>query len=241
MTVQGEPGPGLREQMALRIDRLDGERLVLDGYGLARGFFLGDPSSVAPGSYDSLAGRGVRDQITSADITAINTTMRARSPHRSWEQIANRDLEWLAAIDPDLDLLATDDAQWREADGARLSQLALRDAIGPGRGPSVATKILHLKRPRLFPVVDDFVAVMLGSNMPADATPTRRAEIAWTLMAHLREQGRANLETLNGIRDELHRLGIARPLVRILDAIVWFSHPAAGVPGTAREIAVHVD
>jgi hypothetical protein len=60
-------------------------------------------------------------------------------------------------------------------------------------------------------------------------------------MAHLREQGRANLETLNGIRDELHRLGIARPLVRILDAIVWFSHPAAGVPGTAREIAVHVD
>ena len=240
MTSQHEPSIDQRERMVLRIDRLDGERLELDGYGLARGFFRGDPSSVALGAYDSLAGRGVRDQITTADITAINTTMRARSPHRSWDPIANRSLDWLAAIDPALDLLATDDAQWRGANGTRLAQLALGDAIGPGRGPAVATKVLHLKRPRLFPVLDGFVGVMLGINMPDDATPTRRAELAWTLMAHMREQGRANLEALTAIQVELHARGIARPLVRILDAIVWFSHPAAGVPGAAREIIVRV-
>ena len=122
--------------------------------------------------------------------------MRARSSHRHWEPIANRDLDWLAAIDPKLDLLTSDDEHWQRAHGANLSQNALRDTIGPGRGPSVATKVLHLKRPRLFPVLDDFVAVMLGINMPPDAPPARRAELAWRPMARLREQGRANLDSL---------------------------------------------
>jgi hypothetical protein len=39
------------EQVTLRIDRLDGEHLVLDGYGLASSFFLGDPSSIARRSW----------------------------------------------------------------------------------------------------------------------------------------------------------------------------------------------
>jgi hypothetical protein len=228
------------EQMTLRISRLDGEHLVLDGYGLARSFFLGDPSSIAPGSYDSLAGRGARDQITTADITAINTTMRARSSHKNWEEIANRELDWLVAIEPTLDLLATDDEQWRDAHGAQLSNTALRATIGRGRGPSVVTKVLHLKRPNLFPVLDDFVAVMLGMNMPGDASPGRRAEIASVLMTHLREQGRANLSALTAIQSRLRAEGISRPLVRILDAIVWFAHPASGVPGATREITVRV-
>ena len=86
------------------------ERLGLDGYGL-RGSLSRRSRLGRSRAYDSLARRGVRDQITTADITAINTTMRARSPHRSWDPIANRSLDWLAAIDPALDLLATDDAQ----------------------------------------------------------------------------------------------------------------------------------
>lgn len=226
-----------REQMILRISRLDGEQLVLDGYGLASSFFLGDPSSIAPDSYDSLAGQGARDQVSTADITAINTTMRARSSHKNWEAITNRDLDWLAAIEPTLDLLATDNERWREADGAGLATIALREMIGPGRGPSVATKVLHLKRPNLFPVLDDFVAVMLGINMPDDA---RRAEIAWTLMEHMRDQGRANLTALTAVQACLRDQGISRPLVRILDAIVWFSHPASGVPNATRQITVRV-
>jgi Family of unknown function (DUF6308) len=229
-----------REQMTLRIGRLDGEGLVLDGYGLASSFFLGDPSSIAPDSYDSVAGRGARDRIITADITTINTTMRARSRHKHWETITNRELDWLAAIEPTLDLLATDDEQWRDADGARLSTTALGATIGRGRGPFVATKVLHLKRPNLFPVLDDYVAVMLGINMPDDASAVRSVEIASTLMAHMREQGRANLPALSAVQARLRRQGINRPLVRILDAIVWFSHPASGVAGVSREITVRV-
>ena len=228
-----------RDDTTLRIERLDGEQLVLDGLGLARGFFLGDPSSIAAGSYDSLAGRGERDRITTADIQAINRTMRARSAHESWQPLLDRDLIWLAALDLKLDLIGAAEADWQAADGERLAITALTETIGHGRGPSVATKVLHLKRPRLFPVLDDFVAVMLGVNMPTDPTP-RRTEIAAGLLVHLRAQGRANLQQLEAIRRILSIEGVDRPLVRILDAILWFSHPAAGVPSAARQIAVSV-
>lgn len=223
----------------VRIARVDHEHLVLDGLGLALAFFAADPSSAGTHSFDSLAGRGVLNQITIEDVTAINSTMRARSSHARWTPIANRDLDWLVAIAPDLDLLG-DETRWRQADGPALARAALAGAIGPGRGPSVATKVLHVKRPHLFPVLDAFVAQMLGVNMPDDGSHARRVEIAWTLMAHLREQGRANLPALVAIKARLSEHGFDRPLVRILDAIVWYSHPAAGVPGASREIAVRV-
>ena len=115
---------------------------------------------------------------------------------------------------------------------------ALTAAIGDRRGPSVATKVLHLKRPRLFPVLDGLVATMLGVNMPEDAPHSRRVQISVGLLLHLRAQGRANLHQLQTIRALLNADGVDRPLVRILDAIVWFAHPAAGVPNAVREISV---
>ena len=195
--------------MVLRIDRLDGERLVLDGYGLARGFFLGDPSSVAPGAYDSLAGRGVPDQITTADITAINTTMRARSPHRSWDPIANRSLDWLAAIDPALDLLATDDAQWRGATArACAARAGGRDRSVPrssggnqGPAPQAAAAVPGPRRLRRRDArhqhADDAHHTPRPARLDADGA--------------LREQGRANLEALTAIQVELTRVALLGP------------------------------
>jgi hypothetical protein len=118
------------DDTTLRIERLDGERLILDGLGLARGFFLGDPSSIAVGSYDSLAGRGERNRITPADIQAINRTMRARSAHESRQPVLDRELEWLAELDPDLDLIAAGTDDWQAADGDRLAITALTETIG---------------------------------------------------------------------------------------------------------------
>lgn len=222
----------------IAVERLDGERLVLDGLGLARAFFQGDPSSIAQGSYDSLAGRGYRDMITTADLQAINRTMRARSSHRSWGSLLNRHLDWLASLDPELDLIESDASEWRAADGEHLVRTALTATIGPYRGPSVATKVLHLKRPRLFPVLDDLVAVMLGVNMPSDAPAPRRVEVAMELLLHLREQGRRNIAALREIQGSLREDGIERPLLRVFDAVLWFSHPAAGVPGVTRELRI---
>jgi hypothetical protein len=212
------------------IERLDGgPRLVIEEpAALAFYFFSTDASSVGADAYDSRAGKGEPNRITSDDIRAINQTMRARSPHSAWEALtgAVEELPWLAAIDPTWDLIATDDETWKAVGGADLLAAAIQASVGPYRRLSVATKVLHLKRPRLFPVLDSLVVELIGGL----------AEVAHSarLLVHLREQGRANLASLAAIQRTLanHPARYERSLVRILDALLWSSHPTAGIaPG----------
>jgi hypothetical protein len=67
-----------KPDFTIRVERIDSELLVIDGLALARGFFTGDPGSIAEGGYDSLAGHGNPHRIEVADIVAINT-MRAQA------------------------------------------------------------------------------------------------------------------------------------------------------------------
>jgi hypothetical protein len=228
------------DPVLLTIERLDRELLVLDGFALAGAFFRRDPSSVGDDSFDARAGQGDPHQITLDDIGTINRSMRARSHPGRWTPVLAQELSWLEAIPETLDLLEADDGLWDAENGSALVTNALLGAVGAGRGPSVVTKVLHLKRPRLFPVVDKLVAEMLGVNAPTDAPAARRAEIAADIVLRLRREGRANLAELHEIRDRLAADGIVRPLVRILDAIVWFAHPATGVAGVRRRLRVDV-
>lgn len=212
----------------LHIERLDGGALELDGTALARAFFTRDPSSVGVGSFDGLAGRTARDRIELADVQALNRTMRARSAHSSWAALIDTSLPWLEAIDPTLDLIRASDAHWERERVTHLLTAAMNATVGPMRGVSVATKMLHLKRPQLFPVLDALVAQMIGSPPLVSASP------AIEVVAHLRRQGRENLGALLAIQDDLDRRGYPRSLVRILDAVLWLSHPAAGAASTLR-------
>lgn len=211
------------------INRLDrGPRLVVERADeLAVDFFTLDASSVGPNAYDAWAGRTDPDRITTDDVLAINRTMRARSPHLAWQPLvaAARPLPWLAALDPAWDLFELSDDAWAAGGCAALIQTALSGAVGPWRNLSVATKVLHLKRPRLVPVLDRLVLEQLG-GMPTTAPID--------LVHHLRSEGRANLEPLRAIQASLAARKadgrpIRRSLVRILDALLWATHPAAGL------------
>jgi hypothetical protein len=90
--------------------------------------------------------------------------------------------------------------------------------IGPGRGLSVGTKVLHLKRPRMFPVLDRLVLERLGVTA---SVPVVR------VIEHLRGDGVRNLDRLLEIQRAIAPR--ERSLVRILDVLVWSSHPAAGI------------
>lgn len=221
----------IKEKTILRLVRLDGDSLVIEGAALAKAFFAQDASSVGSGSYDSLAGRTSVHTIETSDIEALNRTMRARTAHSRWAPITGVHLPWLEEIDPSLDLIEADDAQWELADGERLVGAALLAVVGQGRGVAVATKMLHLKRPRLFPILDRFVVEMLGGRIPDDALPNVRAQEATRLVVHLRRQGRDNIHALKEIQSQLSKQGFERSLVRILDAILWPSHPAARIRG----------
>lgn len=212
---------------AVLIDRIDrGPRLVIEQPSeLALDFFSQDASSVGIDAYDARAGRGERDRITTDDIRAINQTMRARSPHSAWEALtaAVEPLPWLTAIDPEWDLIAMDDGEWSRVGGAERLAEAIEASVGPYRQLSVATKVLHLKRPRLFPVLDSLVIEQIG-GLAHVKRPAR-------LLLHLREQGRRNLPALRAAQEYLaaRRPPYERSLVRILDALLWATHPTAGL------------
>lgn len=186
---------------------------------LARDFFRMDPSSAA-GGYDDLAGRGEQDRITKDDITAINATMRARSPHAVWDAVVllKPPPAWLQSLDPMWDLIAIEEALWQTRARNAVGE-ALTAMIAPGRGLSVATKVLHLKRPRMFPVLDSLVLQQLGVS--ESINPIR-------VIDHLRLEGRGNEEGLRAIQAAL-RDQYDRSLVRIMDVLLWASHPAAGL------------
>jgi hypothetical protein len=186
---------------------------------LAYDFFTLDDSSIGANAYDQQVGKGDPERITTADIVAINTTMRARSPHSAWEVLTTGPdpLPWLAAIPTDATLFDASDGQWTTLRPAL--EAALAAAVAPYRNLSVATKVLHLKRPQLFPVLDSLVLQQVGA--------TGRAPTA--VLDHLRGIGRANRSALSVIRASLEKSAISRSQVRILDALLWASHPAAGL------------
>jgi hypothetical protein len=205
------------------IHRLDkGPTLVIDdAAALAYDFFSQDSSSVGPESYDASSGRTDANRITVDDVRAINRTMRARSPHSAWEVFtaAAEALPWLQALDPSWDLIAMEQPAWEATSCGELLAAAISASVGPYRQLSVATKVLHLKRPRLFPVLDSLVLEQLGA---VGRTPLE-------LLVHLRHQGQANIDALSAAQHALAKRGIDRPLVRILDALLWMTHPGAGL------------
>jgi len=168
--------------------------------------------------------------------------MRARSRHSDWQQIFDADQSWLSALPADIDIIEADDQAWAAAEGAALVSAAIRSCIRPGIALARATKVLHLKRPRVFPVLDELVLQMMGLSVPDDQDTARRlmkrVAVAQQLTSALRREGRRNIGALQRIQTETAIDGLHLSLVRLLDITLWFSHPAASVPGVRREIAV---
>jgi Family of unknown function (DUF6308) len=227
------------DDFTLHVNREDGEELVLDGLALAGAFFVADPSAKL-GGYDSLAGLGSPDRMVIEDVIAMNTTMRSRSKHSLWDPVLASDQRWLRDIPADLDLIEADEDAWTTANGDSLLACAIGACIHPGIGLAGATKLLHLKRPRLIPILDQFVAEVMGITLPASPTVDQRIAIARRLSTAIRREGRRNIGVLQRTQTELAKDGITRPLIRIFDAILWFSHPAASVTGAKRSIAVRL-
>jgi hypothetical protein len=217
----------------LRIARRDGGELLIDAARLAGAFFRSDPSSRGPRSFDAFAGRTAVDRIERSDLNVLNRTVTARSSPELWESLFDRPLAALTGLDPELDLVTATEEVWQVGEAERRIEAAMLAVLGPRRGLAVSTKMLHLKRPRLFPILDSLVAQMLGFPAPYGTSVEARAVHGVRLIGHLREQGRRNLDVLKTVQAELAAEEIERTLVRILDGVLWASHPAAS-PGLRR-------
>lgn len=204
--------------MRVEVTRLDDQPpLVIENADwLAEAFFAIDPSG-KPGGFDDKAAESAPTRIESKDVDAINATMRARSPQEAWAALRDHELAWLAAISPAWDLANVDNDAW-PSDVAPALEAAFTALLGLGRGVSRSTKMLHLKRPRLIPVLDSLVVAQLGSPMPM--TPTK----AVSLVDHVRRVVHDNAAVLQQIIDYLGLHGVDRSHVRVLDALLWGSN-----------------
>ena len=190
-------------------------------------FFALDPSSRGENSYDVLSAAAAEpDRIRPEDVTALNTSMRARTSPERWQDLfAQDDLPWLRGLDPSWDLVEMADTEWHKVQVEQRIREALDGIVAPYRNISVATKMLHFKRPRLIPVLDSLVLEMLGVRIPAENARDRRLDRASAVIVHLRQGGRRQAEVLRELQANLRQLEIERPLVRILDALLWAGHP----------------
>jgi Family of unknown function (DUF6308) len=192
--------------------------VIKDPWHHLKTFFTLDGSR----KYDAYIGsaKSPRNRITDDDVTAINTSMSARSPHGDWQPlIASGALPELAEVSPEWDLFTMPSEDWSRLRVPERLEALFTSVMGPGIGISRATKVLHIKRPALIPVCDAYVLRLLG--VPGDGAASG---VAATV--HLRDQGRRNLEALRGLRDRLeNELGLSRTLVRVADALIWGSYP----------------
>lgn len=138
------------------------------------------------------------------------------------------DLPWLLALGREWDLVTTPDEQWQgERVGDRIAE-AVGDIISlKGRGVAQATKLLHLKRPALVPVIDSNVARALGATLSADGSVETRVAQTCAIVEHFREIGPALRPQLEQVDAHLPSAGIERSLVRILDCLIWCSEEEA--------------
>jgi hypothetical protein len=225
--------------MRIEINRVQGGRLIIeDVETTVLEFFQDDISSAGENSYDECARQtdpGAR--YSEADVAPIRIGMRLdrlKSPTWSWLVDESPD-GFLVAIDPDWDLVESPEQEWSEALSAM--QEALYDFMGAGRGAPVATKFLHYKRRRLFPILDSAVLAMTGLRVPEPTTSEKpetiernrrsRALAAARCCAQMRSFALANEETLRSLQQQLQVEGLDRTLARILDALIWVSHPAS--------------
>lgn len=213
--------------IAIDIPRMEGTPLrVPDAAGLAELFFATEVSSRGLDSYDARTLTTPPHRVDREDIRVLNASFRAMIMRVSlWEPLFEAgDLPWLQALDPSWDPTTMDDATWRRLRVADRVAEAIAELISvKGRGVAQATKLLHLKRPALVPVMDTLVARALGARLSPDAPAATRVEQARAIVEHVRLAVIEVRAQLDAVRAYLNGVGIERSRVRILDALLWCS------------------
>jgi hypothetical protein len=170
--------------------------------------------------YDGYAASGdsPADRIVVDDVRMINSAMGARSPHGDWRGlIENTPLPQLVAVDPGWDAVLMTNEEWQQQRVEERVAALLNAVMGrPGIGPARASKVLHLKRPALIPVCDSRLLRVLGIAQTQD-------EAILTVLRHLRSEGQRLEVPLKVLQERLSGEGWQRPLIRILEVLVWGS------------------
>jgi hypothetical protein len=196
--------------------------VIEDGFGMASFFFEND-ASTGKGGFDEWVTKNKTNEFERRDIEIINKTMRARSPYEPWERLYRQRHDWLRALHQEWDLVEMAPEVWSTAKCTQLLAVAIDKTTAKYVGRAMATKVLHMKRPRLVPILDRLVVETVGGNTGDSPTPTA------ALVDHLRLVATDNAAALEHIQRRLTGLAFQPTKVRILDAILWTAHPQSSL------------
>jgi hypothetical protein len=214
----------------LQVRRRDGTaQTIRDAARLLEAFFASERSSLGPDSYDVWTKDTPADEIVERDIEVLNRSFAAQIWRPAlWEPLyTGSALPWLADLHTDWDLIDMPQTEWRDQRIAERVEAAVLELVSaPGRGGvAQATKLLHLKRPRLVPVLDALVRKAIAGPNVEEGPPTQRARHVRVMLEHLRAEGIRLEPELRDIQAHLRASGdgIDRTLCRILDGVLWCS------------------
>ena len=173
--------------------------------------------------YEEYDGRhNINNTISRRDIQAANklyalidTYDKSQSAHLLAK---SRKLARILSGIPNATLHAIPDDAWSEhREGIRNIFSAILNI--PGFGLARATKILHLKRPRLFPILDSYVVAFLLADSLEDSK--RNLRIGMRCMELTRRIIQRNEAGFVSLQQSLSDLPFPLSIVRLFDILCW--------------------
>ena len=172
------------------------------------------------GGYDDRC--NVTDSVTKDDLEAANNLRASMSPHDIKMILGNPEIPGLLAALKDVDLGSLTDDEW---DGVVAVVSQLLSAFISIRNITLAqaTTILHLKRPRLFPVLDPYVVKFLTGN---DVSKNQFSEeetlrIGLESLEVARKDIVRNRAAFGALQARLSDLPTPLTVVRMYDVLCW--------------------
>jgi hypothetical protein len=121
---------------------------------------------------------------------------------------------------PRVDIFALTNEEWSFAKTA-IEKLFAEFLSVDGIGLAKTTKILHLKRPNLFPVLDRLVMMFLLNCDISETSKSRQIELAIEALENTRECLIKQEDAFRHLVADLEDLPIALTPVRIFDILCW--------------------
>jgi hypothetical protein len=183
-------------------------------------------------------------------LRATNRAMRARSPRKAWAPFLETPISELAQLPVDADLVDSSDEEYARVRLGleRCYQLLI---AASGITDMAATKMLHLKRPRLVAISDSYVREALEVPRPDVSLPpgkvpyhTARALLVSDAVRAVGLRNAGLLEQLqSAMSDTVQRIGtrcqtpMSLSKARIIDILVWVDAAIAAGHQTWKPVA----
>ncbi|MGD0145829.1 MAG: DUF6308 family protein [Nitrososphaerales archaeon] len=166
----------------------------------------------------------VDDQITMEEVRAANelyAMIDRYDPAESSRIVGATNVESALSWVKDSDLATSDDELWAGL-RPRMRDVLTQFLSIKGVGLAKATKILHLKRPHLFPVLDSFVVKFLSGTDPLAVIDKRKSvDLGLKVMDIARADVTGNAGGFADLHDRLADLPIPLTSARMYDILCW--------------------